>query len=299
MGINRQFAGLAGVGALASRLRTDGSRWRALVAVALALVLPARTAFADLLLYPTRVVFERNMRSAQVELINNGSETTSYRISFVHLRMTPQGGLDQVKGEPQAGEGYVDNLVRYSPRQVTLEPGKSQVVRLMLRKPANLPAGEYRSHLQFDRLPPPAGKSSIEPNKPEGIGIQLTALIGASIPVIVRHGDTQATVKVSGVRLEPGKAGQPPRVKLKLEREGNRSVYGDVRVYFVPRSGPERLLARIDGIAVYTPLQSREAIVGLDRADMLKLVNGKLRVTYSDRAEEGGKLLSEAFVNLP
>lgn len=275
-------------------------RWRAACGFVLALLLPAQAAFADLLLYPTRLVFDRNMRSAQVELINNGSDTASYRISFVQLRMTAEGGLEPVTGEPKPGEMFADSLVRYSPRQVTLEPGKSQVVRVMLRKPANLAPGEYRSHLQFDRLPPPAGRSSIEPGKAgEGIGIKLTALIGASIPVIVRHGETQASVKLSDVKLVPGPAGQPPRVSLRLDREGNRSVYGNLRVSFVPRSGPERPLASIDGLAVYTPLPSRSATVVLNRADLPKLVNGKLRVTFSDRPEDGGKLLSEAVLNLP
>jgi P pilus assembly chaperone PapD len=51
----------------------------------LVLALPAH---ADLMLYPTRIVFEKNQRAAQIELINNGSKPATYRISLVNRRMT-------------------------------------------------------------------------------------------------------------------------------------------------------------------------------------------------------------------
>src|SRR6476659_72734 len=126
-------------------------------------------------------------------------------------------------------------MLRFSPRQVTLEPGTAQTVRVMLRKPAELAEGEYRSHLQFEKLPDAEGSASIEDQgkAADGIGVVLTTLVGASVPVIVRHGTTSATVRLSRVALQKD-AAQHPLLTMQFEREGNSSVYGDLTVTFTP-----------------------------------------------------------------
>ena len=42
---------------------------------------------------------------------------------------------------------------------MTLAPGETQAVRLLLRKPGNLADGEYRSHLLMQNVPKDAGVS--------------------------------------------------------------------------------------------------------------------------------------------
>ena len=41
------------------------------------------------------------------------------------------------------------NLFRFSPRRVLLEPGKEQIIRLIVKRKKNLPDGEYQAHLYF------------------------------------------------------------------------------------------------------------------------------------------------------
>jgi P pilus assembly chaperone PapD len=147
------------------------------------------------MLHPTRIVFDKNQRAAQIELINNGSKPATYRISLVNRRMTETASSKAAETRQQPGERFADEMLRYSPRQITLQPGTAQTVRVMLRKPAELAEGEYRSHLQFDKLPDVEGNASIENQgrRRQGIGVVLNALVGASVPVIVRHGATSAT----------------------------------------------------------------------------------------------------------
>lgn len=264
------------------------------------LALLAQQAHADLMLNPTRVVFERNMRAAQVELVNNGTEPATYRISLVRRRMGESGEFSAVN-EALPGELFADQMLRYAPRQVTLLPGIGQTVRIMLRKPANLPHGEYRSHLQFERMPSPAGKQSVESKTggDEQIGVFITAMVGASIPVIVRHGETSATVTLEQLKLLPGTGSEPLMAALDIRRSGNRSVYGDVAVAFTPHGGAERVLARASGVAVYTPLPVRKVKLALPGVDLARLSRGTLRVTYSERPDAGGKLLGETTLALP
>lgn len=256
---------------------------------------------ADLMLYPTRIVFEKNQRAAQVEIINNGTEPATYRISLVNRRMNETGDFSTIDA-PAPGELLADSLVRYSPRQVTLAPGVAQVVRIILRKPADLAPGEYRSHLQFDRQPDPKGGNSIETRGPRAtseIGITITTLIGASIPVIVRHGDTAATASLSHLELRKPAAGQSAALALQIDRSGNRSVFGDLAVGFTPQGGSEQIVAKAGGIAVYSSNPLRRTALPLQPPSGGALAHGTLHVTYRERPEAGGNLLAEATLALP
>ena len=84
----------------------------------------------DLVVTPTRIVFEDRTRSAQVTLANRGSATATFRISLIDMVMDANGEMR----EAQSGEARsVESLVRYAPRQIEIEPGAHQVVRLSLQ----------------------------------------------------------------------------------------------------------------------------------------------------------------------
>jgi 3,4-dihydroxy-2-butanone 4-phosphate synthase len=269
---------------------------------ALALLLSSQLAFADLMLFPTRIVLEKNQRAAQVELINQGTTQATYRIQLVNRRMGENGEIIPV-ASAAPGENFAEPLIRFSPRQVTLEPGASQTVRIMLRKPADLAVGEYRSHLQFDRVADTAATSSVEAlNQPgeKAIGVSITALVGASIPVIVRQGDTEASVTLSDLSVvPPADAGADPMLALQLNRSGNRSVYGDLAVNFTPKGGAAIELAKAGGVAVYVPNPIRKAKLPLKLPAGTVLSGGSLQLSFRERPDAGGRLLATASLTLP
>ena len=273
--------------------------WSSMLAVLLAL-LPLRHAWADLMVAPTRIVFDKNQRAAQLDLINSGPETATYRISVVNRRMSETGEFSAIDS-PGPGEQFAGELLRYSPRQVVLEPGVGQTVRISLRKPAELPAGEYRSHLIFGKVAAAKGATSLETQAASDseVSVQLAMLVGLSIPVIVRHGDTTAGVTLSGLGLLNPVVGQPVTLALDLLRSGNRSVYGDLSATFTPPGGAAQEVGRAGGVAVYTPNALRRVKLELKPPSGLVLVRGTLRVTYQERLDAGGKLLAEAAIELP
>lgn len=265
----------------------------------LALLTPL-PALAELMLNPTRVVLSRNQRAAQVELINHSSEPASYRINVVNRRMSETGEFIVVT-EAAPDDRFADAMLSYSPRQVTLQPGSAQVVRLMIRKPEGLAEGEYRSHLHFEKLPEPGDMASSVEADPanQKIGVVLKTLIGASIPVIVRHGATDAAVALTQLALQPGPQGQPPLLAFRIERSGNSSVYGDLNVVYTPKGGAGQVVGKAGGVAVYTPNALRRAMLPLKLGTGAPLAGGELRLTYRERPEAGGKLLAEAALALP
>ena len=253
----------------------------------LLLVAPCALA-GELMVHPTRVVFDGNTRTAQIDVINSGTETMTYRISVIRRRMTETGDFVPVT-TPAPDERFSDEMIRFSPRQVVLAPGASQAVRLQLRKPAELQDGEYRSHLLFQALP--AATDNAPAAESKELEIRLTAVYSVSIPLIVRHGATTAAVSIREVALR-GDA-----VTLTLGRNGTRSVYGDLIVKLRGARGGERIVARAHGVAVYTPNAARRVRVPLP-SQMLPLPPGELYVTFAERAEQQGRIEAESRIAL-
>lgn len=265
--------------------------------------IPARGGAGDLLVAPTRVVFEGRTRAAEITLVNIGREPATYRISLYHLRMLESGEMKEIE-VPEEGSPWSDDLVRYAPRQVTLDPNVSQVVRIQLRLPASLEDGEYRSHLLFRAVPREDAMPERSIEKPagedaKGFSVRLTPIYGVSIPLIVRHGQTAATAALRNVSFQRARAAEEPAaVACDLARAGNQSLYGNVTVTFVPPSGAPRVVGMMNGVAVYTPLAQRVLRIPLQPPPGLTLSGGKLEVAFS-RPEQNGERLASATLPLP
>ena len=247
-----------------------------------------------LMITPTRVVLEGRQRSAKVIIINKGTTTVVYRVSFVNKRMREDGSFEDV-AEPRSDEKFADQMIRFAPRRVVLAPGKAQTVRLLVRKPRSLPPGEYRSHLLFRALPSASAGTTVEDIlvSDSRFKIQLTPIFGITIPVIVRQGDLWADVGISDLEVGRDKAeGQGPVVSFRLTREGTRSVYGDVEVTHPSEGGVHQVVGVVRGIAVYTPNQSRMVRLRLQPPAEGDPPLERLRITYLGAPKAGGTRLA-------
>lgn len=258
-------------------------------------------AAASLMVTPSRVVFDERTRTAQITLMNQGDETGEFRISFIRQQMTESGRFVPVETNEEGM--YSDTMIRYSPRQITLPPGQSQVVRLMLRKPRNLADGEYRSHMLFQTLPKPS-TSRLEnqtDSAGNGISVEIIPLVGISIPVIVRHGKLESQVAFKNAHYIPATEENPvPRIALEMHRSGNQSVYGDIRAVFIPNSGGTPItVGMANGVAVYTPNSMRTFTQNMSIPEGVVLQGGKLRILYLEPGkDEAQGLLAETQIDL-
>lgn len=272
---------------------------RSLVASLIAVL--STVAFAqgagDLLIAPTRVVFEKETRSVEVTVVNIGDKQAIYRVSLVHQRMGEDGKIEEIT-TPQPGELFADDLIRFTPKQVVLDPHGSQLVRIQLRLPVNLATGEYRSHLLFRAVP--AGEASatgLEKSDP-GLSIKLTPIYGVTIPVIVRHGPISAAVRISDLKLTPGSNGMMSLTGT-FERSGEASCYGDVKAVFRPNVGPPEALCAANGLAVYSPAPRRKFEIRFAPRPGLVLEHGAIHLTYRLPAAGGQGLIADADIVLP
>ena len=280
------------------------SRNGAAVLFLLAVAMPfsaSHTAFAQggqLAVAPTRVVFEGRTRSAQLSLVNKGAKTATFRIRVVNLRMDDSGNMKEIdKADP--GQQFAGKLFRYSPRQITLKPGASQAIRLLLRKPKDLAAGEYRSHLMMQNVPTQTGQSIEQTQGADGVQIRMVPVFGITIPVIVRHGKTAADVALSNLSIiAADKDNKTPRLRFTVGRNGNRSAFGDLTAT-LRSGGNEVVLGQIMRLAVYTPNASRTVMMPLRVPDGVNLSGGSVHVAYRHIKDNGGKLMGEAELKVP
>jgi P pilus assembly chaperone PapD len=243
----------------------------------------------NLLITPKRVVFEGNKRSEELNLANTGTDSASYVISFIQIKMTDDGKFEQIT-EPDSTLKIASNNLRFFPRSVTLAPNEAQSVKIQLIKSNSLEDGEYRSHLYFRGIPNNNKALGEESNKKEdGISVKITPIFGLTLPIIIRKGEPKLDMNISDISLQfsPEKE---PYLKCKLNREGNISSYGDITVNYISNSDAVTRLALIKGLAVYTPNLSREINLKLDDNKSIDWHSGTLEVIYFDNGSSTKKL---------
>ena len=251
----------------------------------------------DLLITPRRVVFEGSKRAVDLNLANTGKDTATYAISLVQIRMNENGTFETIT-EPDPGQLFADQNIRFFPRSVTLGPNESQVVKVQLIRQSQLSPGEYRSHFYFRAVPSaePLGENVTE-KETNTISIVLKPVYGITIPVIVRVGESTAKVSLSDLSLNMSNEGYPV-LSLVFNRTGNMSVYGDLVVYHISSQGKETKVGSANGIAVYTPNTIRRFQLNLSKVEGVDFNTGTLRVVYSAPSDVKPLRYAEAEITL-
>lgn len=252
--------------------------------------LPLRSlAQGDLLITPRRVVFEGSKQSQELTLANIGNDTAKYNVSFVQYRMTESGAFEQIT-EPDSGQYFADKYLRVFPRSVTLAPNESQVVRMQFRKLPDLKAGEYRSHLYFRAVPDEKPLGDDAAVDTASIGIRLIPIFGITIPVIARIGDLPLSVDLADLKLDT-KTDTVPQLDITFNRLGDKSVFGDLMVYWISPLGIQTEVGIVRGIAVYTPNKLRRFSMKLRKLPEVNYNHGTILVKY----QAGNDLKPELF----
>lgn len=253
----------------------------------LSLALPLLTLAESVLqVLPTRVVMDGPKRSANITLINRGDEEGSYRMFFRNIRTNDQGEFSEAK-QALEGELFANNMLRFSPRRITVPARSKQSIRVVLRKPKDMPAGEYRSHLVFRKLPKQSSALDDEASN-QALGFSLKPIVEVTIPVIVRSGKTMAKLSLSEATIRAN-ASKGRDIHFTINRQGNRSLYGDVGIWWLKADGSRESVGLARGIAVYSPNDKREFEMPLE-LNQQQLDNGKLLIEYIEDPAFGGNL---------
>src|SRR6266446_3175872 len=156
-----------------------------LLCVMLATCLLGGGSRADVSVAPTVLVFDGEAGTKAITVKNTGAKEQVYRVSLHNFRMVPDGRM--VSAEiPGADERFATGMVRYSPRELVLAPGGSEVVRFQV---ATLRPGEYRTHVLVQQVPDVAALQTSPFRHDDSVSMDLQAVFGVAIPLLLRQGD--------------------------------------------------------------------------------------------------------------
>ncbi|MCX6267658.1 MAG: hypothetical protein NTW16_09920 [Bacteroidetes bacterium] len=234
----------------------------------------------DLLITPTRVVFEGYKQKEELNLVNTGNDTAIYSISFLQYNMKEDGNFTQIE-TPDSGQMFAEPYLRIFPRRVTLAPREPQVISLQFRRKPEMQSGEYRSHLYFraekDNKPLGLDKATVDTTQ---LKVQLIPIFGLSIPIIIRTGTITVAASLNNLKIE-NRQDTIPYLNLTINRTGNISVYGDISVEYIPVEGKSYEIGTLKGVGVYTNINKRNVSIKLNKTPGTTLKNGKLKVLYT------------------
>lgn len=263
--------------------------FRNLILLALVFLISS-VAAADLQVFPLRVVLNEKERSTQVSLRHRGAKAMQYRISVVYYRMEKNGAMNKV-AEAKKEPTFAGDLIRFSPKSVTLEPDVEQIVRVMLRLPAQLAEGEYRAHLHFEGTNDAEDKN-LQVETKEGT-MSLKARMAIAIPVIVNKGAPTSTVTFSDLKLIKT-PNEKPKFSVIMKKDGAASAYGDLQLVNILKDGKTKPVGEVNGISSYIPERTLTYEMNLGEVEA-----GTLKLIYKKPSSEGGEQIAstETTVN--
>lgn len=280
---------------MSKQVRAVSAGWIVpLIGMLLLLSVPAVN--ADMLISPTRAYLDTDgNRQTELVLRNTSDGSRTYRLSWEDKRVVDNKGSYQAIGEnedwPSAGD-----LVRFSPRQITVGAGENQKIRLSLRPPASLEPGEYRSHLRLQVVAEESEPSGVmemdDPNR-DGVSFRIFMQMSFSIPVVVRHEVGPPEVAISDVRVIPGEGDtRDMSLRVELERTGEASSYGELVVEMQRDSkSPVQLIGRKKNVYVFH--ETRQKVLELSLKGQSVPPGSYIRVAYEGIDEYEGKVWDE------
>jgi len=241
---------------------------------------------------PTRILLSDKAKSSDITIVNRGSQTVRYRLTLVDMAMSEDGVLHRVP----ASDNSAIPILRLSPREILLEPGVSQRIKIAAYFPAGSSEKEFRSHLAFEPIAIP--KVSPQPESATDtlkLTFELRSVV--TIPIVAQHGRLNGSITMSDGEVVKDPDGWIARCKL--SRNGERTIRGDLVVSFKPANGGARVeLGSIAGLPVYFPNADRVVAVRLNR-DIRSLEKGEIEISYAEAQRARGAAAAKMVVELP
>lgn len=237
---------------------------------------------------PTRVVFEGQQRTATLRIFNPRNVPERISITWLAMRMTEDGRIKQVDDPAKADDlNPARDYVLFAPRQAIIPPQSAQIIRLLLRAPADLPDGEYRSHIMVSQQPRELPEQQL---RSDGLSVRINSVVSTTLPVIVRKGDLDAEVSVESAEIVQIKG--KTYLQTVVSREGERSVYADAEVTWTGPDGEELVVNKSPGQAIYTEARRRRFRYRLTFPDRDTIPPGRLHYRFRE-STDSGRIIAE------
>ena len=248
-------------------------------------------AYADLMITPTRIVFEERDRFKEVTLVNSGKEPQIYEMSWVYFRMQEQGAAYKPSME-SITEFDASKHIVFTPRRITLAPGSSQKIRLALRRPETIPEGDFHVHLKFASVPDVLDDDLISDGKPRAV---VSINVGYTIPVVLRSGPDAVQTTIERIDIQRNPTNGRLKVAVPVSRTGSpHAILGHLFVYHTGADGKEERVGEISNAHIFPEVDQRVFDVHL----LKEISGGSLRVVMEHYTLDEKKRYAEKVFSL-
>lgn len=171
---------------------------------------------------PKRIMINHGQRAGGITIYNKSKEPMAYTFEWERRAQLPSGQTVVLK-EGQSVEGYrpADEYLIFSPRRVIINPGQFQRLRILARRPGNLPDGEYHSNIKIK--PEPLSETKSKEGAPNALSGQITMKAHLSVPVFLRQGKTALDFELTNISVSE-KDGKD-YINFNVVNNSTRSLY--------------------------------------------------------------------------
>lgn len=226
-----------------------------------------KSAFANLSISPFYLHFDANSskRIETVRFTNVGTEKKTYRIQLINYRQLSDGQYQLIQ-EQSSKSLFASPYLNYSPHETVLEPQQSQTIRIQRKPMAAAADGEYVSHLLIQEMPNPTVKKASS-DKTSGIRIDIKALYGVTIPIIIEKGKL-----IDQAVLADIKQINKNTISATIQRKGNRSFWGTLIIL-----DGKKEIGRVNEFKIFLTTPQRVVQVPLTQQP-----SGKIKIILKD-----------------
>ncbi len=229
--------------------------------VALILLLEA-AGFASLSLTPTRVDLNSSKKTQSVLLMNDTNDVVTYRIGYSYRTMGADGQTENATPEEEKLMKPIEQMVLFSPKQVTLQPKQFQTVKFTYRNIPSATLDEYAAYIMFQEQDnsPKIPQLSDQPED-GGVGVKVKPLFKISIPIFVStaNASTQHTAEIAKLQIDT----ELNVLTFDINSTSKYSITGRAVAKFF---NGKKLLGEFEqkNISIPNPLKSRKIVLQYD-----------------------------------
>lgn len=230
---------------------------------------------------PRKVVIEGRDRGGEITILNMFDKPGLYRLNIINYSQDEEGVYTLLE-EPLSPHFDPEKLVRVSPKQFEVGANGRQKIRIAVKKPDDLPEGEYRFHVvatRYDTVAQQRASSDVQEREGQ-VSVQMSMNLGVSIPVVVRHGDLDSSATITNIEIKDSEAAGdviPADAHVTIQRDGNASALGRINVFYTGQGVKKERIGEISNMNVFHEIQERVVKVPLEMDPRL---GGELTVIY-------------------
>lgn len=257
------------------------------------------SAYAETIIFlaPMRLDLTEEQPVSEIRVTNTSSIGRGYNVSAENLIMTEDGVTQRVDDFEYSAK----RMLRFVPRSFDLQPGQTQIVRVMARISKDTPDGEFHSHLEFLENIKRRGElnqNNSGEDSQERAAIKAQLAYSAAIPVTISKGQVSTQLEMQNVVFARNEKGEPV-INLDILRSGNGQgdLYLDAN--YVAPDGTESPAASRRTVYVYREIDVRRHSFVLNLlTDKGVPSSGQIRVKLFNRDVSADEPVQEVLVPL-